>query len=346
MNASRILLVTGAIALAGWQAMAQQTAAATASETTNQPAATAPATAAPAATPGLIPRNIPAAPQAKGKSKKVEYTGPTTIVELPPTPMLDEEGKQRLDPDGKPMWNAPVKQQRDKKGHPLFDEAGKPVFQTASELGFDEKGKKLHAKKEKEPKKIPVSIERGTMTVDGMTGKAALNYDIADFKYLYLYAPGIGVAIVSSEPFPGATEEKAAFNETQLTVLTGGHTLQLASDKRLLGKKPQSAYVLMDRQFTLPSRFPVMGYGNVRKAPYAWPGAKPNEKLEGVADAPPPPADLLPVQLQKPCPAGQMRKSVGAGQSASAQPCVPIKAATQTQVTASVKTAPAAQPAN
>ena len=349
MNASRILLVTGAIALAGWQATAQQTAPATTSDATAQPTAAVETPASPAAAaappaPALIPRDIPAAPKAKGKSKKVEYTGPTTIVELPPTPMLDEEGKQRLDPDGKPMWNAPVKQQRDKKGHPLFDEGGKPVFQTASELGYDEKGKKLHAKKEKEPKKIPVSIERGTMTVDGMTGKAALNYDIADFKYLYLYAPGIGVAIVSNEPFPGATEEKAAFNETQLTVLTGGHTLQLASDKRLLGKKPQSAYVLMDRQFTLPSRFPVMGYGTVRKAPYSWPGAKAYERAADVADfAPPPPADLMPVQLLKPCPSGQMRKPAPPtlpGQAPPVQPCVPIKVATP-QTVAATKTAAA-----
>ena len=50
----------------------------------------------------------------KDKKGKQEYTGPTTLVELPPTPMLDEEGNQRQDPDGKLMFNPPVKQQRDK----------------------------------------------------------------------------------------------------------------------------------------------------------------------------------------------------------------------------------------
>ena len=81
----------------------------------------------------------------KGKKKgEQEYTGPTTVVELPPTPMLDEEGKQRQDPDGKLMFNPPVKQQRDKKGHPLFDAEGKPVRQTKDNLGYDENGKKLH----------------------------------------------------------------------------------------------------------------------------------------------------------------------------------------------------------
>src|SRR6185437_15291158 len=319
MAVRRLLALTGAIVLAGWQANAQTTAVAettppqqtlaTANAAVNNAAVTAtlPVAGAPADVPPLSRRPEAATEKKSKKSKKDVYTGPNTIVELPPTPMLDEQGMQRLDPDGKPMWNAPVKQQRDKKGHPLFDEGGKPVFQTKTELGYDEHGKKIKVKKEKEPKKIPISVARGTMTVDGMTGKAALNYDIADLKYIYLYAPGIGVAIVSSEPFPGAVEQKKAFNLGTLTVTIGEHTLQLASDKNLLGKKPESAFVMVDRQFTLPSKFPVMGYGTVRKAPYQWPGSKQNTKLADAEDAPPPPADLLPVQLLSPCPAGQMR---------------------------------------
>src|SRR5215467_656909 len=93
---------------------------------------------------------------AKGKKGKQEYTGPTTVIELPPTPMLDEEGKQRQDPDGKLMFNPPVRQQRDKKGHPLFDEQGKPLMQTKDNLGYDENGKKIHPAKEKPPKLVSV----------------------------------------------------------------------------------------------------------------------------------------------------------------------------------------------
>src|SRR5579875_3893373 len=326
MAVRKLLVFTGAIVLAGWQAGAQTPAVAAA---VTGPAAADTATAAPA--------DVPPAPKAavvtaeKKKGKKDVYTGPDTIVELPATPMLDEQGIQRLDPDGKPMWNAPIKQQRDKHGHPLFDDAGKPVFQTKTELGYDEHGKKIKVQKEKEPKKIPVSIVRGTMTVDGMTGKAARNYDIADLKYIYLYAPGIGGVVVSSEAFPGAVEQKNAFKDNTLTVTIGEHTLQLASESKLLGKKPASAFVMMDRTFTLPSRFPVMGYGTLRKPPYQWPGAKPNGHAADVADfAPPPPADLLPQQLLAPCPAGQMRKPAPQtlpGQTPPAQPCVPIKAA-------------------
>ena len=269
----------------------------------------------------------------KVKGKKAEYTGPTTVIVLPPTPMLDEEGRQRLDPDGLPMFNPAERQQRDKKGHPVFDEKGKPVFQTATDLGYDDRGKKLHAKKVKEPKMTPVSIARGTFTVDGMIGKAELNYDIADLKYIYMYAPGIGTMVVSNAPFVGAKEQKNAFDDKTLTVSVGEHKLQIASDKRILGKKPESAYVLVDREFKVPSPYPMVGYGKTLKAPYVWPGGRANEALAGAFVQPPPiPVNLRPTLLQPACPAGQMRKAAApvsgaagsAGETTSVQPCVSI----------------------
>ena len=62
------------------------------------------------------------------KKKATPYTGPTELVVLPPTPMLDEHGQQKLDWDRRPMFNAPDVQLQDKNGHPMFDRAGKPVF--------------------------------------------------------------------------------------------------------------------------------------------------------------------------------------------------------------------------
>ena len=279
----------------------------------------APSAAAPAAKPAM-----PAAP-ARGKKGKAAYNGPTTIIVLAPTPMLDGEGKQRVDPDGKLMFNPPVQQIRDKKGHPVFTADGKPVFQTAGNLGYDEKGKKIVAKKVKPPRMTPLSITAGTLTVDGWTGKARLNYDIADLKYLYLYAPGIGTTIVSREAFPGAKEQPGAFNGTTLRIAVDGHTIEVASEKQLLGKKPEPAWVMVDRGFLLPAKFPVFGYGTVTKAPYAWPGSR-----ETAVQAPPLPPDVRPTLLLGPCPAGMMRQAgppVLPGQAAPAQPCVPIKPA-------------------
>jgi hypothetical protein len=286
---------------------------------------------APSPTPQPTTTLQPASIVTSKKGKQV-YTGPMTLVELPPTPMLDEEGNQRQDPDGKLMFNPPVRQQRDKFGHPLFDDHGKPVMQTKDNLGYDENGKKLHASKEKPPKTVSVSITRGTLTIDGMTGKAALNYEIKDLKYVYFYIPGIGTTVVSNAPFPGAVEQKKAFDDKTLTVTVGEHIVQLTSDQRLLGKAPESAFVLVDKNFTVPTKFPVMGYGPIRVAPYIWPGSKQNEDLKGAVEAPPLPADLRPEPLLQACPAGQMRVSGASLKTGAPRPCVPITSA-QTTIT-------------
>jgi hypothetical protein len=261
--------------------------------------------------------------------------------------MLDEEGQQRQDPDGKLMFNPPVRQQRDKKGHPLFDAQGKPVMQTRDNLGYDENGKKLHALKEKPPKTVSVSINHGTLTVDGLTGKAALNYEIKDLKYVYFYVPGIGTTVVSNDPFPGAVEQKHAFEDKTLTVTVGEHVLQLSSDNRLLGKKPESAFVLVDKNFLVAAKFPVMGYGPIRVAPYAWPGSRLNEESRSAVDAPPLPADLRPALLLQPCPAGQMRKAgppALPGQTTAPSPCVPSVSGVETAKSANRVAQPTASP--
>jgi hypothetical protein len=289
-----------------------------------EPAMPAP-TPAEATTPAIP---APAPPTAAKKKGKQPYTGPTTVVELPPTPMLDAEGRQQLDPDAHPMFNAPVHQLRDKQGHPVFDDKNQPVFQTADNRGFDEHGKKIHVKKEKAPKAVSLSIDRGTLTVDGMTGKAALNYQIADLHYIYVYAPWIGLVVVSNTPFPNAKAQPNAFDDKSLTVTVADHVLQVSSDKRLLGKKPAPAFVLVDRDFHLPTKFPVMGYGPIRKPPYAWPGSKQNEPLKNAAiEAPPLPENLRPSLLLEPCPPGQMRQGgppALPGETAPVPPCTLI----------------------
>jgi hypothetical protein len=266
---------------------------------------------------------------------KKPYTCPTSskeIITLEPTPVLDQEGKQVIDPDGKPLFNTAVKQQRDKKGYPVCTPDGKPVFQSKLDMGYDDKGKKIPIAKVKPEKERPIDITRGTFTVDGMIGKAEMNYHIPNLKYIYFYTPGIGIAVVSDEPFPGAVIQKTAFNSKTLTVMVGEHILQLASDKVILGKPghPEPAYVLLDREFKLPSKYPVVGYGTVRDAPYAWPGSKPNAILKGLVAVPPTPKSLRPVMLLSACPTGEMRQPLPDGFAALPgaqipdQPCVPI----------------------
>jgi hypothetical protein len=274
---------------------------------------------------------------AKDKKSKNVYTGATTVVALSPTPMLDNEGKQRVDPDGKLMFNPPVQQIRDKMGHPVFDAAGRPVFQTAKNMGYDEKGKRIYVAKVKPPSTKKISISSGILTVDGWTGKARLNYDIADLRYLYVYAPGIGVVIVSQNEFPGAKAQAGAFDDATLRVTVDGHPIELWTEKRLLGRRPQEAWVAVDRDFELPSKFPVFGYGTTTKRPYMWPGSKETVAAKGRMLAPELPVDMRPALLLAACPAGMMRRAgptVLPGQSATEQPCVPIQSAAVSTATA------------
>jgi len=298
----------------------------------------------PAATPSTAPTSAPPAvkPAAPAKKGKQPYNGPKDIIELPRTPMLDEEGKQRLDPDGKPMFNPPVKQERDRNGHPLFDDKGQPVFQTATDMGYDAKGKKINGKKEKEAKTISVEISKGTLTVDGMIGKARLNYDIKNFKYVYLYAPWIGTVVVSNRSFPGSKAQPNAFNQNTLTVTVEDHQFQVYSEKTILGGKPEPAYVAVDRDFKLSTQYPVMGYGSTLKTPYAWPGAKATPESKAYVKPPPLPVSLRPTMLLPACPAGQIRQTAKAtlpGDETPSAPCVPMGAGKQ-------GTAPAAAPAD
>jgi hypothetical protein len=160
-------------------------------------------------------------------------------------------------------------------------------------------------KKEKAPKLTPIHIEQGTLTIDGWTGKARLNYDIADLKYIYVWAPGIGTIVASNQKFPLGKEEKEAFNGNNLTLQADGHTIQISSEKKLLkDKKPVSAWVYVDTVYRTNAAFPQMGYGATTAAPYVWPGAKDAPVEKGGVVAPPPlPAGMRPKLAKPACPA-------------------------------------------
>lgn len=174
---------------------------------------------------------------------------------------------------------------------------------------------KKKKKKEKAPKLTPLHIEQGILTVDGWTGKARLNYDIADLKFIYVWAPGIGTIVTSNQRFPFAKEEPGAFNGNTLTLEAAGHIIQISSEKKLLkDKKPAPAYVYLDAEYKISSAFPQMGYGNGKDAPYAWPGAKDAPVNKGGNVAPPPlPAGMRPLMSRPTC--------ATTGGAAAAKPC-------------------------
>ena len=163
------------------------------------------------------------------------------------------------------------------------------------------KAKKIaRAKKEKKPKMKHVKVERGTLTVDGLTGKAALNYDIADLHFLYMYVPGSGTVVVARSKFAGAKEQTNAFHDNGLTVNASGHIVELYSERTLISKKPESAWVRVDTSYNPSSRNPIFGYGDTDGSPYSWPAALQVNAETGVMNAPPLPRSVLPAYVSNP----------------------------------------------
>jgi hypothetical protein len=111
------------------------------------------------------------------------------------------------------------------------------------------------------------------LTVDGWTAKADLNYSIPDIKFLYVWVPGTGTYVISNRAFSGATEVVDGFNGTMLTVTAHQHKVQVVSDKQLLPKKKESAFVAVDSGYKDTARAPRLGYGDTSAAPYAYPGS-------------------------------------------------------------------------
>jgi len=220
-----------------------------------------------------------------------------------------------------------------------------PAPAPAAKGGKKPKEVKAKVKKVKPPPMVPVTVERGVLTVDGWTGKAALNYSIMDLKFIYLWAPGVGTAIVSSEPFPGAQLQGGAFNGHTLTVTVAGHTLQLASDRNLLsgGKELiKPAYVALDTTY-VPEHpnYPAFGYGVTSKAPYAWPASMASYTGD-VSRAPPLPTNLLPPVKTANCPPAVATPApAGTAPAAATTPATATASAPAPAVTAAgAKTAP------
>jgi hypothetical protein len=314
-----------------------------------------------------VPVKAPKAPKApkpppEPKVQKKPYTCKTDSKEIDvkePTPVLDQEGKQIIGPDGKPLFHDPVKQLRDKKGYPVCGPAPDfaPIYQSKNDMGYDERGKKIPVPKVKVAKTTPAVISRGVLTVDYMIGKAEMNYNIPDLKFIYIYVPGVGIAVISNSSFPGAVEQKNAFKGASLTVKVDDHRIELSSDQQILGKsgKSESAFVMLDREHTLPSKYPVVGYGKLAVFPYEWPGSKPNAVLKGLIPVPPTPKTFKPVMLLSACAPGMMRQPLPEGYVAlpgapvPEQPCVPIggviKGAGTSVADKGRATAPVAEPA-
>ena len=157
------------------------------------------------------------------------------------------------------------------------------------------KGHNGHEHDAEKARAFSTAVHSGILTVDGMVGKAQLNYDINNQQYLYFTVPGVGTAIVSQTRFMNALPQKGAFHGNALTFDANGHTVELTSANTLVGGKASEAWVAIDPLYGAEIRFPRMGFGDSLARPYAWPGSKPEKSdVNAFVTAPPLPKALRP----------------------------------------------------
>lgn len=230
------------------------------------------------------PKDAPVHPVSSKAEKADSKSGPTLRVlpegldANPPSP--EDLKAQNL------TWKGEYEATKD--GQPVLGPDSRPIpaLYNAKGKRVKSKVKPLHSR--------PITVTAGTLTVDGWTGKARLNYDIPEQSFLYFSAPSIGTVVVSQTAFPGSREQKQALDGNTLTVHLPDHDLQLASDKPLLPvKKAVSVWVRVDPEFHQDPLYPVMGFGPVTKPPYAWPPAKLLAQ-KGAGKAPPLPRSMQP----------------------------------------------------
>jgi hypothetical protein len=147
-------------------------------------------------------------------------------------------------------------------------------------------------------KKFSAKVTNGMLEIDGLVAKVQLNYEIHHAGYLYFFMPGEGTVVVSRVKMPDAVEVKDAIQGSTVMFRIDGHSFELSSDAALEGGplEAHDVYVWLDRGTTELSRTPQFGYGNTRRAPYAWPLSRPEGKdtYAHIVAPPPMPANLLP----------------------------------------------------
>ena len=143
-------------------------------------------------------------------------------------------------------------------------------------------------------------VRNGVYTVDGMVAKLQLNYDVDGARFVYMFVPGLGTAVLSLTADPDAITAEASVHENELKFSVGDHRFRLtgialANNK---GRVPEHLYVKLDRAAWQLNRHPMVGFGNAVAMPYQWPGALASapspEQAEESQLVPPVPASLLP----------------------------------------------------
>jgi hypothetical protein len=147
-------------------------------------------------------------------------------------------------------------------------------------------------------KQINAKVTSGVLTVDGLVAKVHLNYDIHHASYIYFFVPGVGTAVVSRVEMYGSTKVQGGLHGSTLNFKAGGHDFELSSQTAIGEGKGKSSdlFVRLDTDTVALDRMPMLGFGDITHAPYAWPlsGQENKEEQTHFLVPPPLPASVLP----------------------------------------------------
>jgi len=156
-------------------------------------------------------------------------------------------------------------------------------------------------------KRMFLEVHDGVLTVDGLTAKVHLNYNVENQGYLYFFMPGEGTAVVSLVNMSGSVEQTDVVHDKALAFSAGGHEFRLdnvtlgslafSKDGKQVKEKDRklNVYVRFDRTAIALGRTPMFGYGNTTQSPYNWPySLKQAADNTSHREAPPLPPSVLP----------------------------------------------------
>jgi hypothetical protein len=92
----------------------------------------------------------------------------------------------------------------------------------------------------------------------------------AEPAYLFFYLPDFGLITVATTDFAGAKSD-GLFQGARLDFVADGSSFALIASDPILGSETRTAWVSVDKRYSLDTKSAIAGYGDDSKAPYHWP---------------------------------------------------------------------------
>lgn len=114
-----------------------------------------------------------------------------------------------------------------------------------------------------------LSVQNGKIYINNELVHDGFSVMQSEFDFIYFYVPEKGLFTVSGREFDGASRT-GGFNGKKLAFDIDGLSVEMTSDSRILSEGDSSAWVKLDKEFSLKMKAVVFGYGGSEDVPYKW----------------------------------------------------------------------------